>query len=491
MELLSKIRKNLLVLSCTFIIAVFSLLFIGQKNFSGDEIATIEISRDFGHMIHMLRYVEGNMWLYYFFVHFWLLGGTSEVWVRFLSTLFAIFSVPLIYSTVKLLMNEKIAKITTILLSVNIFFIQNAQNARSYTLLLFLTTASTYFFVKYIFKPSYVYLFCFTLFNVLAFYAHLYAIFVICAQFLSLFFISQKLRIKELGYSIFATLLLIMPFVLSPSIHSGQLNWISKPSIKSIIGTFIILSNDFPPIAAIYALLLSSYGIFLWRKSGRLKNTLQSWSYRFVFLWILFPITTAFIFSLLVKPMYSSMYFFICIIPFTLLIAVAIDTIQKPWLKKSILVFIIILSCIRLYGWYVGNKGLMVVIDNNHEDWDKVAVFLSTHTKRNDGIVYFPTFVQDNIAFYAQKQKVSLNTAQTITYQPFRLKAGTPFVLFNKENIIKMPERYSRIWYIHGDYLNPTIQYQRVLIENILYKHYILKEKDEFSALTVYRFEKK
>src|SRR2546425_3307417 len=86
-------------------------------------------------LLHVLDGGDPNMGLYYVLLHFWIrIFGESESAVRGLSVLFGVLAVPAIYLVGARLFGRAAGLVAALLLAVNAFFIQYAQEARSYSL---------------------------------------------------------------------------------------------------------------------------------------------------------------------------------------------------------------------------------------------------------------------------------------------------------------------------------------------------------------------
>ena len=138
----------LLVIAATLLMAVLSLLFIGDKSIWIDEAGSIFIARDWSQMWQYLLSREANMWLYYIMLNPWLKLGHSEAIIRALSAVFAVATIPAIYMLGRQLFGQRAGAISSLLVASNAFFISYAQEARGYTLLVLLVTLSSLFFVK-------------------------------------------------------------------------------------------------------------------------------------------------------------------------------------------------------------------------------------------------------------------------------------------------------------------------------------------------------
>src|SRR5437879_4020633 len=123
------------------------LLSLGHLSLDFDEAVSIVYSQVDWKSLWKVLADDPNMSLYYGLLHFWVtLNGTSEFGARSLSVIPAVATVPLLYSLAARLLGSRAALISCLLLTLNTFFIQFAQEARSYSLVLFLITLSSLLF---------------------------------------------------------------------------------------------------------------------------------------------------------------------------------------------------------------------------------------------------------------------------------------------------------------------------------------------------------
>src|SRR5271166_5721324 len=175
---------------------------------------------------------EANMGLYYLVLRPWLHMGDSEVIVRGLSVLFGVATIPVLYLLGSRLFNQRVGLIAAALLSVHAFHIRWSQEARSYALLVLLLTWSTLLLVSALqservrgrYWAGYI------LVSALACYCHLFAVFVIGAQWLWIIveeFPNLRPRIPDLMWQV----ILIAPVGLYAVFRNqGQLDWIAPLS---------------------------------------------------------------------------------------------------------------------------------------------------------------------------------------------------------------------------------------------------------------------
>ena len=120
---------------------------LAAKSFWFDEGVSVAIARlDWYNFARILWRREANMSLYYLFLRFWLHFGESEFFVRSLSVLFAIASIPVIYVLGRRLFGSRVGLIAAALLAINAYHIQYSQDARSYSLMVFLCLLSSLYF---------------------------------------------------------------------------------------------------------------------------------------------------------------------------------------------------------------------------------------------------------------------------------------------------------------------------------------------------------
>ena len=127
---------------------------------------------DWYNFVRILWRREANMSLYYFSLRYWLHFGSSEFFVRSLSVLFAIASVPVTYLLGRRLFDSRVGLIAAALLAVNAYQVQYSQDARSYSLMVLLCLLSSLYFVKCMGKPTGSNRATYVFTSVLAVYAH-------------------------------------------------------------------------------------------------------------------------------------------------------------------------------------------------------------------------------------------------------------------------------------------------------------------------------
>ena len=100
--------------------AVLRFHALAAKTLWFDEGVSVAIARlDWHNFLRILWRREANMSLYYLLLHPWLYFGNSEAFVRGLSVVFALLTVPAIYFLGRRLFDSRAGLIAAALLSVN------------------------------------------------------------------------------------------------------------------------------------------------------------------------------------------------------------------------------------------------------------------------------------------------------------------------------------------------------------------------------------
>lgn len=111
--------------------------------------------QDLGQLLAKVTQPGENGPLYLLILHGWIaLAGSSEFSLRFLSLLFTILTVPLLYLLGKRLLGTPYGVVATLLIALSSYVHQYTQLAKMYTLLLFLAVLSCYLLLRALERPT-------------------------------------------------------------------------------------------------------------------------------------------------------------------------------------------------------------------------------------------------------------------------------------------------------------------------------------------------
>ena len=333
-------RNGLILLSIILVGIVLRFYGIQSVWFGFDENITLGLCQADWFTFHRIMWLrEMNMVAYYATVRLWLTLH-SEVnvltYVRCLSALFSVATIPLLYALGKRLFNGNVGLLAAGLLSINAFHIKHAQNARSYSMFVFLVTLATLLLVNNIknANPRWT---AYTCVWVLAVYTHVFAFLFLAAHLIAMTYIGLRPKMAQLA-CLFGG---IAPMALwTASHHSGQpLDWVKPTTVRDVAGLFAMLvGNDgfFLLFIAIAAVLLPMFV-----SPAKWDGT------KLLLVWALAPVTLAVLASLL-QPCFAPRFLIPCLPATTLLIAASIER-YKP-------LHAVVLLALIVFGMLMGTQ---------------------------------------------------------------------------------------------------------------------------------------
>jgi len=361
---------------------------LAAKTFWFDEGVSVGIARlDWYNFGRILWRREANMSLYYLLLRGWLQLGQSEFFVRTLSVLLALVTIPVIYLLGRRLFDSRTGMIAAILLAVNAYHVRYSQEARSYSLMVLLCVGSSLYFLKVLDRPSRRNRIVYILLSVAAVYAHFYSGLLILAQWLSLLFldresIPQEMKTKEDWRWI---ALLVSPIaVFVATTGAGPLRWIQRPGLQDIWTLGLRLTgNDGAILLMAYAIACLAAGVpLLAHSQSRMRAPWETWRYRLLFLWLLFPILFVLALSL-AHPLFLPRYFILCLPALLLLAAAGISRVRSRWIVALATMVLAVLSIQGTVSYYRQDFE-----DTNREDWRAASQYILANAHPGDAIVF-------------------------------------------------------------------------------------------------------
>jgi len=416
---------------------------LAEKSFWFDEGVGVAIARlDWYNFARILWRREANMALYYLFLRGWLRLGGSEFFIRSLSVLFAVMSVPVIFFLGKKLLDAPTGLIAAALLAVNAYYVQYSQEARSYPLMVLLCMISSLYFLKTLDNPSRQNRAIYILSSVLAVYAHFYSALVIAAQWLSLSCLDREQVPGETKNDWRWIALGIAPvgaFVIATG--TGPLRWVERPGWRDLWKFAIEFTGNGGPIlllacgAAVVAAMIPA-----WRTWRVRRVPWEDWKYRFLVLWLFFPALLVLVVSV-VKPLFVLRYFLASLPSWLLLIACGVAR-----LRRSALIAPAALCLILLCG-----RGTVRVyrsdIDIERDDWRFATRYLLEHAQSGDALLFHVPMGRMPYEFYRSLATPGSPTvlyprhADHITFLDFVEKPDYP-------QLKKSLPQYPRVWLV-------------------------------------------
>lgn len=388
------------------------------KPFWSDECFSVAFARiNWGNLLRLLWWREANMSLYYVLLRLWLHFGQSEFFIRSLSVLLAVATLPAIYWLAGLLYDRRVALIATALLTFNAYHVRYSQEARSYALFVLLSTLSSGFLIAFLQEPTRRNRLGYILTSTLAVYAHFYALLLVAAHWLALRWqgipeqdanatdaelIAQLRRSwKIIGISVLPLLIFVA------KTGAGPIHWIPRPSIGDLLRFFIYLSDGMPVIylAACLVALIPLKKDLLAR-----SKTWETWRVHFLFIWLLFPIvlTVALSFA---RPVFLPRYMIFCIPALLTLAADGLATVRPAWLS-GVLAFLILLLSAQVVPFVYDHD-----FDTERDAAGAATNFILDHTQTGDAVIFHIAATRVPYEFFRSVRAGKNTASPTLTAQ--------------------------------------------------------------------------
>jgi uncharacterized membrane protein len=458
--------------------ALFRLLLLQEKSLWHDEAFSAWVARlDWPDFIKVLS-EDVNMSLYYLLLRVWLGLGESEFVLRSLSVIFAVATVPVLYALATDLFGRSVGMIGALLLAVNAYHIHYSQEARAYSLVVFLVTTSSLFFIRGIKQPARLHWAGYILATVFGIYTHLFAALVVIAHCISLVFLPRRqVPWKRLVWSMAITGLLILPLiVLIVTGDAQQLSWIPEAGLFTVLRVFSALSGAGGPALLAAYFICCLIALLEARKAWSFSGSASLlWHYGFLLTGLFTPVLLALTISALTQ-VFSLRYFIICVPFMTLLAAAGISRVHHRWLFVGIMVTIVSLAI----------RGISVDYSSPKEDWRAVAEYVVSESRSGDTILLYPAsgripfdYYRDHLNGWHEWPPVVFPSQHNYARFFRELRHAAP----DEPLLDNLPAEYKRVWLILGS------KWEHAAIADAIRKSlsssYQQIEKTEFADITV------
>jgi mannosyltransferase len=477
---LQTVRPTAPAAIATALAAVLSVLWIGHKSMWVDETSSILRSYNWSDMWQELLHHEANMWSYYILLHFWLKLGNGEAFVRSLSALFAVATVPLLYLLGRQLFDRRVGAIAATLLAVNPFFIQYAQEARGYTLVVCLVTLASYLFVLAIERRSLILWAAWAVCTTLGIYTHFFVALVCLVQLLSLPALGRRnlpWRGAAIGLALLA--LLLLPLFLFEPLGCGQIDWIPRPrSWLSIAGFYRRVTGSLP-LLTFYALFGAVVTVLGARRSAPDTYPSARWRHLHIAAWAVLPVLITFVFSWTVIPVYDARYLIIVVPALALLGGLCIARLPHAWLRHLTVAAMLCLSGWSLYWYYTAY---------NKENWRDASAWVLARSQPGDAAIFHSYAGRRAFHYYLNQAGPHAPQVALLDLETLAQNRNNPRSQLDPKRLESVPALYRRVWvFRRGSDPNAP---DRVTILKTMEAHYQCVSKKDFHYVGIRLFEK-
>jgi mannosyltransferase len=479
--------------------AALRFLFLAHKPFWFDECFSVEVARLSWHdFLRLSWWREANMSLYYALLRGWLHFGGSPLFIRSLSVLASLATLPAIYWLGRQLFDQRVGIIALALMSLNAYSVRYAQEARSYALFLLLATLASGCFVSCLRVPSRGNYRAYILTSVLAMYAHFYALLLMASHGLALLGRRAEAQsgqgrpragFRPAWIAIGAGVSPLLVFVAKTG--AGPIRWIPRPSARDLLEFFEHLAGNagLPLLllygAAAWAALLPSRARLL--KSGA---DWQVWRVRFLLIWLLFPLALCVVLSW-ARPVFLGRYFIFCLPPLIILAAAGLASLRKAWMLGVLLAAMLLFSLQGTLLYYDHD------FDLQRDDSQTAANYIYDRARPGDAILFHIAEARIPYEFFVRLREQDAGTGRSREAQivfprhgdglDYRDVTGNPAAEF----LQSLAGRYARVWVVlmsNGTARNPDATTST--IEQTMEKSFPHSRQQSFPQVEVWLYSK-
>jgi mannosyltransferase len=476
---LQAIRPEIPAVVATALAAVLSLLWIGRKSMWIDETSSVFYAYDWSEMWQELLHHEANMWFYYILLHLWLKLGDSEAWLRSLSALFTVATVPILYLLGRRLFDRRAGAIAAVLLAANPFLIHYAQEVRGYALVVCFVTLASYLFALGLERRTYALWVAWAASTALGIYTHFFAALVCLVQLLSLPWVGRRqLPWRGVALGLAALALFLLPLVLFEPLGSDQVGWIQRPWSSRVIINFYRYAAGSRSLLAFYA--LSGAITLLWAARRSAPGTCPStrWRHLYVVAWAVLPVLITFVFSRKAKPIFEARYLIIVVPALALLGGACVAGLPRAWLRCLTVAALLYLSARCLHWYYT---------DYDKENWRDASAWVLAQARPGDAAVFYWYSGREAFHYYLRRAGPGATQVNLLDLTTQAENRNNPRYRLDLRRLERMAALYPRVWlFLRGDTRNEDC----VAILKILEAHYRCVAKKGFPYVGVRLFEK-
>ena len=441
-------------------------------------------------------YYDNHPPLHFYLLHFWMeYFGTTEFAARFLSVIFGVLSIILMFLLGKEIFNKKVGISAAFFTAISIFHIAYSQEIRGFILLLCLIILSLLFFWKAIHKNHNIHWILFIIFSVLSLYTHHFAWTTIIALNIFVFFSKEFLILRKKWIKIqFIILLFYLPYLPSLFISTFRLqfgHWTQLliPSFTSYIDAmicgFIFLNPEFlnyfsrllQPLGYFLILFLLLNALLILKidkitQKINIKIKKNKKEISFLLLLYIIPFSISFI-----AGIYNLRYLTVAFPAFCLILSKGFIDLKNPKLKIGIallIIFLIIPSVKEITGKYYEWDKTANYIERNENDKDLVIIHEFSHFYefnyyyKGKSDVFDLLFLDPGVRTDMEKLEIE------------RIKHNGYCCLVNENNVKQLDlitKGYERIWFVK---VNTYLVDYFDLAEKYFNKNWKLKETEVF-----------
>jgi hypothetical protein len=490
-NMMTKRQKILWISAIFFIFFLLRLYRLGYHDFWYDEMATVHYAQ--------YPWANWNAPLYWIVLYFWIaIFGCSEFSVRFPSLVFSFLSAIIVFFLGKSLFNKKAGIFAAMLIGLSPFHLWYAQEARDYSMVLFLGLLSSWLIYNIVNKNKKNLWLYFTLVSIAGFYTNYFYAFLLLAQFLYVISI-RKIKLDFKAVICFLAVIcgfsLYLPRFYRKFFYVWGGFWIPEPQWKSLIITlenFILGYNGTAFLYVISNILAGLLLILAIITAYRHKELRRNFIYCLFLFFI--PVIGIFLFS----KVFFSIYLDRAMIIFSPFFYLLLSSGTACLNKIATLVFSVALAALLLTGNYSYFRNrVSVPLEHRTGTYAKkpirpAAEFLLDSLASEDIIVFTNVSVMPSLQFYSQDRLpvfyYFFDPALPDTSWQRPVQESEYYVPFHKASSLK----FKRLWVIYSSWeRDQSMDENSQSVKNWLDENFKTEFSKEIDGMWIFRYVKK
>ncbi|MBI1969280.1 glycosyltransferase family 39 protein [Candidatus Woesearchaeota archaeon] len=452
-KILRSVKRGKYVLALMLLGLVLRLITINSRSIWFDEAASLFIAKlPFFQIFPGLASMDFLPPLYYLLLHVWMLVSDSQIFLELFSVLFSLLSIIAIYKLGSLLYNRRVGHIAAFLMAVACLQIRYSQEIRMYTLAVFLTILSSYYFMKTIKEEQKSILsidwVLYVLTSAAALYTHYYAIFVLFAQAIFFIFCYKHWSLTKkwmLSQAVIATAFLPwIPALWLQVQHMQEDYWITQPTLLRIFDVVVFMMDNIWNFFVLGILILGGIVSFYKIRQKKIIIRKEKANY-FLLITILAPLLVSLLISLATQSVFYERYFILFTPAVYLLAAKGFSHITNKIIAGIFAVAYIVANLFCLVPYYA----------SANTDIADAAEFVEKEVQEGDIVVHVDPFALLSFTLYhdGRIKNLILSNKKLPIYLGGNYYDESTYI----KNIGEL-EQYKRIWFVdRGAALNEKV----------------------------------